>query len=269
MWFPFFACFFFSSYFFFVFFFFSFHFFLLALSSFPGFVFLIPRFLLPFLLSLAAPSLLSVATTPAPLPLFHSFLLSFLLVLPSFLLFLFSLLISDPTVFSSASFPLPSSTPWVLSFLHLSLLHRPFLPFLLFSFSCLFLNLAFSSSFSSFSLALLLSFLLGFPPLSVWRFVFLRFPFACFCVLAVCGFVFRFYLLLPSFSPLLVSVFLRSVFRFSFLSASPFFLPFRLSSSAVFIPPRFFYLLLAICFCCSLPATPPPHPPTPLVPLRS
>ena len=157
------------------------------------------------------------------------------------------------TVFSSASSSLPSSTSWVLSLLHLFLLHRPFLPFLLFSFSCLFLSLAFSFSFSPFSLAL--SFLLGFTPLSVCRSVFLCFLFACFCVLAVCSFIFRFYLILPSFTSLLVSVFLWSVLRFSFLSVSPFFspLPFvflrRLYSSAVCIPSLFVFLRGSSTFC--------------------
>ena len=229
---------------------FPFHFFLLALSSFPVFVFLFPRFLLSFLLPPAAHSLLSVAPTPPFLPtllcsshsffgfllLFFSFLLlSFLLFIPSFLLFLFSLLFSDPTVFSSVSSPLPSSSAsWVVPFLRLFLLYRQFLPFLLFSFSCLFLSLACSSSFSPFSRALL-SFLLGFASLSVFRF-----PFACFCVLAICGLIFFVSICFSFLSlPLLVSMFLRSVIHFLFLSASPLSLLLvflcRLNSSTVWL----------------------------------
>ena len=83
-------------------------------------------------------------------------------------------------------------------------------------------------------------------------------------------------------------MFLRSVVSFSFRSASPFFLPFAcfyvlavcnsffvslcfslLFSPSACIPPRFFYLLLAVCFCWSLPASvyPLPNPTTPPPPL--
>ena len=179
--------------------------------------------------------------------------MAFLLILHSLLFFLFSLLFYDPTVFSStSSSPLPSSSAsWILSFLCLSLLHRPFLSFLLFSFSYLFLSLAFSSSFIPFSFALLLSFLLGCAPLSVFHYSFIHFPLACFCVHAVCGFVFHLYLLLPSFFPFacLCVLAVSFVFRFCFP------LLFSLSDC---IPPRFIYLLLAVCFCWSLPASPTP-----------
>ena len=63
---------------------------------------------------------------------------------------------------------------------------------------------------------------------------------------------------------------MRSVLRFSFLSASPFIYPLplvficSLSSSTVCIPPRFGCRLLAVRFLWYLPANPPPPPLPPL-----
>ena len=233
---------------------FPFHFFLLALSSFPVFVFLFPRFMLLSSPSCCSFSFFRLLLLPSsPLPSSVTLILSsvfscfssllFILFLPSFLPFLFSLLFSGPAIFFFVSSPLPSySGSSVISFLRLFLLYRQFLPFLLLSFNCLFLSLAFSSSFTSFSLALLFLFL-GFVSLSVFRCSFLHFPFACFCVLELYGLVFRFFLLLFSFS--IFACFSVLTVSHSFLWASPFLSPLlllficSLYSSSVCIPPRF------------------------------
>ena len=154
-------------------------------------------------------------------------------------------------------------------FLRFFLLHRPFLPSLLLSFSCLFLSLVFSSSFGPFSLALL-SFI-SFFPLSVFRSVFLRFPFACICVLAVCS-SFSFLCFSPCFSPLptvvlcyffylppfrLYSSAFSSLFRlrFTFFSTPPIcrlspLHPFLSSSTFLLVP---FRVGLLSSFCSGLP----------------
>ena len=79
----------------------------------------------------------SLSPLPSCVPLIPSSVFScfysllFILFLPSFLLFLFSLLFSGPTVFSFVSFPLPSfSGSLIIFFLHLFLLYCLFLPFL-------------------------------------------------------------------------------------------------------------------------------------------
>ena len=130
----------------------------------------------------------------------------------------FSLLFSGPTVFSFVSFsPLPSSSgASVVSFLGLFLLYHRFLPFLLLSLSCLFLRPPFLLLFSFFGF---------YFPFGLSLFFF-RFPFSCFSVFGLFGLVFRFFLLLSFLSlSLLVSLFFRSVIRFSFLLASPFLSP--------------------------------------------
>ena len=217
---------------------FPFHFFLLALSLFPVFVYLLLSFLLPpAALFLSFGCHYSLPPLPSSVPLIPSLVFScfssllFILFLPSFLLFLFfSLLFSGPTVFSFvSSSPLPSSSgSSVISFLRLFLLYRQFLPFLLLSFYCLFLSLAYSSSFTPFSLALL-SLSLGFVSLSVFSCSFFHFPFACFCVLELCGLVFRFFLLLFSFS--IFACFYVLTVCHSFFVSLGFSLPFSHSAS--------------------------------------
>ena len=159
-----------------------FHLFLLALSSFPVFVFLLPRFLLSFLLP------------PAPCSFFLSFFPLLHLPFPptllccypffsSFLLLFFSSLILFLPSFSSSSFL--SYCP-VLLFSPLSLL----LLFLLFLVLQLFLFFVFSSSIACF----FLSFCYHFLPLPS--------P--------------NFFLFFPLSPPPLFSLPLLSFFRFSF-----------------------------------------------------
>ena len=203
---------------------FPFLFFLLALSSFPMFIFLLPRFLLSFLLPPALPFFPLAAPTPSPPPpssvplipssVFSCFsallfpssfsslpLFSHLFVFYCFLVCLFfssSFLSSSySTVFSFvSSFPLPSSSgSLLLSFLRLFLSYLQFLPFLLLSLYRLFLSLTFLPPSLPFLLLFSL-FLWVFVSLSVISCSFFRFPFACFCVLELGNLVFRFFLAL-------------------------------------------------------------------------
>ena len=122
-------------------------------------------------------------------------LLAFLLVHLSILLSLFSLLLSDPTIFyypssslSSAPLPSSSSASSVLSFFVFSSsigrFFLPSFPFLASSFSLVFLLPP-----VLFSHTLLLSLSFCFLYLS-FRCAFISFPFVCTWVLAICGFVF-------------------------------------------------------------------------------
>ena len=220
--------------------------FLLPLSASLMFVCLFPRFLLSLMLPLLFFRFPPATLPPPPIPVFQllpwsvfsffspsslSFssrllLLAFLLVLLSLVLFLFCLLLSRPTIFSStSSSPLPSSASWGLSFfVFSSSIGRFFLPFffpfLASSFSLVFLP-------PPVPFLLLFSFLfLSVFPLSVFLlcYVFLSFAFVCTCVLAICGFF--------------------------FVSS---FLPFRLYSSAVS-----FLFRSPVAFCSSFPCSTPP-----------
>ena len=273
---------------------FPFHIFLFALSSFPMFVLLLPRFLLSFLLP--------------PAPHSFSFFLSFfrLLHLP----FPPTLLCSYPFVFSflllcfSSFYPLSPflSSSSFLSYCPVLLFSPLSLLFLLFLFLQLFLFFVFSSSIACFFLSFcyhflllpllslffllrppppphpvslpLLSFSLGFGSLLVLSGSFFRF---LFCLLLSSGALrsrFRFFLLLFSFS---ISAcffvfpvgqlfsFLWSVSRFRLSWLLPPFLPFRFSSSAACIPPQFVCRLLAVRFSGVSLLTILPHSLPPLV----
>ena len=182
---------------------FPFHLFLLALSSFPVFVFLLPRFFSLLLLILSffwLPRLPFPPTLLCSSPSFFSFLL--LLFLPSFLP-LFSPIVRSYyfllllCLFSSSFFFWFFSYFFSSSFPPLS----PVSSFPSVIISCLFLRLAYSSSLTPppFIFLFLFSFSLGLVSLSVISCSFFRFPFACFCVLELCGLVFRFFLLPFSF----------------------------------------------------------------------
>ena len=219
---------------------FPFHFFFLALSSFPIFVFLFPALLSsPFSCSFS-----SFGCPCSPLP-------SSVPLLPSSVFSCFSSLPLSSTLLSSIFFSSSFFASWVISFLYLFLLYQQFLQFLLFSFSSLFLSLACSFFFGPFSRALLLSFLLGFVSLSVFRYSFFRFPLFVSVISFFVSICFSFLSLTCLF---LCSCGLSFVFRFSLLL--PYFLLCRLHSSAVCIPPRFGYLLLAVRFGWVLPASP-------------
>ena len=216
LWFSFFVCFFFSSFVFF-----------LSVSSLPPrsvFVFCVRLPLASFLSLLSSLSCYSfflsffrLPRLPFPptllcsSPSFFGFLLFFFslfplstffsspsflffLFLPSFLLplffFLFSLLLSGPTIFSSSFFFWFFSYFFSSSFPPLS----PVSSFPSVLISCLFLSLAYSSSFTPPFFLFLSLFSLGLVSLSVIICSFFRFPFASFCVL-----VFRFFLLPFSF----------------------------------------------------------------------
>ena len=184
-----------------------------------------------FLISLLVLFHFLSVTTPPPPPPPQFLLLSFssLHPLSSFFSSSFSLPFSGPTVFSFS--PLPSSSgASAVFFLGLFLLYHRFLPFLLFSFSCLFLRLPF----------LLLFFFFGFSFPFGFSLFFFRFPIACFSVLGLFGLVFQFFLLLSFLSlSLLISLFFHSVIRFLVLSSSLFLSPLQFLFVYFFFSPPF------------------------------
>ena len=220
---------------------------------------LVPHFVSPFFSLLLLRLFLrlppALFTPPPPSPLLHTFssflvrfstlsapsLFGFLLLFSSFFVSSFSSLGFHPRF---SFFPsLPIFSPAFQSYCFLlyiffsssffcclgyfffvfsSFIGRFFIPFcfpfIAFSLACLFLPPS-----------LLFLLLFCFVPLFVFRYVFLHLPFACFCVIAVFGFVFRFYLLLPSFLPFACFCVLAVCgFIFRFYLLLPSFLPFRL-----------------------------------------